>query len=110
MQVHVAAPAMVRRKVKDDLDVADRLLRHAGPEQVGVAEVDAAGLEVRLQVFAFAARKIVNHPHPRAAIDQCVHQVRADKGSPSGHQHAFAVPVHHRSLLQSYLRRPFSSR
>ena len=87
VKVHVAAPAVVGGQVKHGVDARNRLTRDFRVQEVGLRELDRAGVDVALEVGQLSTAQVVHDTHPRAGRDQRVDQVRADERRAAGDQH-----------------------
>ena len=56
------------------------------------------GAEVRLEVGELAAAEVVDNPHLRASLEECVDQMRADERRAARHQDAFCSPIQSKHL------------
>src|SRR6516162_3233763 len=79
MQIDVAAPAVVRRQVKNHAHAMHGALRHTRTPQIRFSELHAAALDVSPNVLELPAAQIINHSNSRPPFEQTFHQVGADK-------------------------------
>src|SRR6516164_5688056 len=61
MQIDVAAPAVVRRQVKNHAHAMHGALRHTRTPQIRFSELHAAALDVSPNVLELPAAQIINH-------------------------------------------------
>ena len=74
MQIDIAASAVIRGQMKNDVAARHGLTADVGIQQIGLEEFDSSIIEVRLEIGQLAARKIVDHAHFRSALHQRIHQ------------------------------------
>ena len=79
MQIHIAAAAMVRGKMKDGIHAFHRGARHARFAQVRLDEFDFAVGDVLVDLSQMPAGQIVDDAHFRAACQQLIRQRRTDE-------------------------------
>src|SRR5947208_1108849 len=94
MQLDVSAPAVVGGEVEDDVHAVHDLPGEAVHLEVATDELDAPVVDVVLDVLELAAGQVIHHAHRGAALDEPVHQMRADERGATGHQHRPILPVH----------------
>ena len=94
MQIDVATSSVVRRKVKDYAHASHGALRLPRTPQIGFIELNAAALDVSLNVLELPAAQIIDQPNSRAPFEQRFHQVGTDKRCSARNQNATSCPIH----------------
>lgn len=94
MEVHVAAAAMIRREMEDDLGVARRSLRGTGLEEIRDDELDPAVADERLDVLAPTGAQVVDDADASAAGDERLDEMRSDERRAARHERPHAMPDH----------------
>ncbi len=93
MEIDIAAAAVVRGQVEDDVDVPHDIAGDTGLTQVRLDELDSPGVQVALDVFDPPAAEVVHHAHARASLNQFVDNVGADERSAARHERRAAIPL-----------------
>ena len=80
MELHVAAPAVIRGEMENGVDVLYRGPGHAGFPQIGLQKIDLARAEMLANVVEMPAAQVIDDANFfRASRQQLIGKRRADE-------------------------------